>query len=273
MWIWLSVAAVIIVCGLVFAGSRYFRNRSRHYQELAANRVRVVAGKGPRLQVPEPTSEEVGSFRTAFLLRVANFLEPGSLEALRSEALATAHRKVRNYIPTHKKGGTVAYEQLHEFCPSCLAFYHSETIWRFVSSVVGEKVGPAGDHDQSAESILYYDEAGDHIQWHFDHNFYEGRQFTCLVNLVNRSAAGGLSAGKLQYKNASGEEIDVDVAENTFVIFEGSRILHRATPIAAGDLRIMLSMTFNTVPKISTFREIKRRIKDTAFFGLKVLWK
>ena len=32
-------------------------------------------------------------------------------------------------------------------------------------------------------------------------------------------------------------------------------------------------MTFNTQRKISAFGEIKRRIKDTAFFGLRVLWK
>ena len=40
-----------------------------------------------------------------------------------------------------------------------------------------------------------------HIQWHFDHNFYEGRQFTALINLVNRSADGKISASKLQYRS------------------------------------------------------------------------
>ena len=67
--------------------------------------------------------------------------------------------------------------------------------------------------------------------------------------------------------------MEVDTSENTFVVFEGGKVLHRATPTEAGDLRIMLSMTFNTVPKISAWGEIKRRIKDTAFFGLKVLWR
>jgi hypothetical protein len=245
----------------------------RYYKELADNRPALIAGRAPRLQIADPAPKAVNSFREAYLARIGGFLEPASLEALRSEAMAVIDRKVRSYVPTHKKGGTVAYEQIHAACPSCLAFYHSDVIWRFVSRVVGENIGPAGDHDQSAESILYYDEAGDHINWHFDHNFYEGRQFTALINLVNRSASGGVSASKLAYKTSQGEEIEVDTSENTFVIFEGSRVLHKATPTAAGDLRIMLSMTFNTVPKISTFREIKRRIKDTAFFGLRVLWK
>jgi 2OG-Fe(II) oxygenase superfamily len=270
MWIWLGIAAVVGFGGLAAAGRFQYQRRRRYYQELAGNRARRIAGRAPRLRAADPTVE---SFKKAFLLRVNDFLEPASLQALRDEALAVCNRKTRNFVPTHKKGGTVAYEQIHEACPACLAFYHSDVIWRFVSKVTGEKIGPAGDHDQSAESILYYDEAGDHIQWHFDHNFYEGRQFTALLNLVNRSADGGLSASTLEYKTAQGEEVSVDTSENSFVIFEGSKVLHRATPTVTGDLRIMLSMTFNTVPRISTFREIKRRIKDTAFFGLKVLWK
>lgn len=273
MWVWLGVAAAFVFCGLILFGSLYLRERKTHYRNLASKRPQVIADRAPRLQVSEPAPEWVQSFGEAYLLRVGDFLEPASLQALRDEALAISSRKVRSYVPTHKKGGTVAYEQIHEACPSCLAFYHCPEIWRFVSKVVGENVGPAGDHDQSAESILYYDEAGDHIHWHFDHNFYDGRQFTALINLVNRSAGGGMSASRLAYKDAQGEEIEVDTSENTFVIFEGSRVVHRATPTAEGDLRIMLSMTFNTAPRISAFRELKRRIKDTAFFGLRVLWK
>ncbi len=273
MWGWLGVAAATGFCVLLALGAFYYRTRKSHYAELARNRPRLIAGRAPRLPVSEPAAQAVASFRDAHLVRVGNFLERASLEALRDEAMAISPRKVRSYIPTHKKGGTVAYEQIHEACPSCLAFYHSKEVLGFVSRVVGENVKPAGDHDQSAESILFYDEAGDHIHWHFDYNFYEGRQFTALINLVNRSAGGGPSASTLVYKNSYGAEVEVETSENTFVIFEGSKVLHRATPTAEGDLRIMLSMTFNTRPKISPFRELKRRIKDTAFFGLRVLWK
>jgi hypothetical protein len=273
MWVWLGVAVAIGGCGVAIFGSRYGRKRRSHYQELALKRPRLIAGRAPRLRVSGPAPGSAEAFRSGPLFRVGDFLEPASLAALRDEAMMVSGRKVRSYVPTHKKGGTVSYEQIHEACPSCLAFYHCEEIWRFVSQVVGENVRPAGDHDQSAESILFYDEAGDHIHWHFDHNFYEGRQFTVLINLVNRSAGGGPSASTLVYKNSQGAEVEVDTSENTLVIFEGSKVLHRATPTAEGDLRIMLSMTFNTAPTISAFGELKRRIKDTAFFGLRVLWK
>ena len=96
------------------------------------------------------------AFGETRLARIEEFLDPASLAALRTEATAIADRKTRNYVPTHKKGGTVSYEQIHQNCPACLAFYHGEPVVRFVSELVGEKVGPAGDHDQSArvDSLL-----------------------------------------------------------------------------------------------------------------------
>ncbi len=273
MWTWIWIAAGAIGCGLVGLGYVHSVRRKGYYHELAARRQKLIAGKEPRLRLPVPDADAGRLFKEKLLARIDDFLDPASLAKLREEAAAIAGQKTRNYVPTHKKGGTVSYEQIHQSCPSCLAFYHGEPVVKFVSQLVGETVGPAGDHDQSAESILYYDEPGDHIQWHFDHNFYQGRQFTALINLVNRSADGGISASKLQYRAPDGTDVDVDTSENSFVVFEGQKVLHRATPIESGGLRIMLSMTFNTVQKISAFREFQRRIKDTAFFGLKVLWK
>ena len=51
-----------------------------------------------------------------------------------------------------------------------------------------------------------------------------------------------------------------------------AKVLHRVSPAAAGDLRVVLSMTFNTERRISRFGEFMRRVKDTAFYGLRVLW-
>ena len=273
MWAWISIALAVVATGFVGFGCFQYGRRKRYYLDLAGRRRELIAGREPRLRMLVPDGQAAVSFKQAFLVRIDDFLDPASLKKLRDEAVAIADQKTRNFVPTHKKGGTVSYEQIHQSCPACLAFYHGEPVVKFVSQLVGVKIGPAGDHDQSAESLLYYDEPGDHIQWHFDHNFYQGRQFTALINLVNRSADGKVSASKLQYRAADGTEVDVDTSENSFVVFEGQKVLHRATPTQPGDLRIMLSMTFNTAAKITPFREFKRRIKDTAFFGLKVLWK
>jgi hypothetical protein len=55
--------------------------------------------------------------------------------------------------------------------------------------------------------------------------------------------------------------------------FESKRVLHRVTPLVAGDARIVLSMTFATDASLRWDREILRRCKDVAFFGLPALWR
>jgi hypothetical protein len=92
-----------------------------------------------------------------------------------------------------------------------------------------------------------------------------------LLSLVNRGQGGGLSACRLE-RQLDGREIAIDLPENTLVVFEGAKVRHRATPTAAGDLRIVLSMTFCTDPAIGRVREFARRIKDTAFYGIRALW-
>jgi len=44
------------------------------------------------------------------------------------------------------------------------------------------------------------------------------------------------------------------------------------TPTAAGDLRLVLSMTYCADPRISRSFELARRIKDTAYYGIRALW-
>jgi hypothetical protein len=177
----------------------------------------------------------------------------------------------RTFIPAHKKGAALSYEQIHILAPHCLAFYHSPEVQKWISRVVGQKVYPTPDHDQSSESILCYHEPGDHINWHYDHNFYRGRHFTVLLSLVNEGP-GGLSQGTLQRSLSDKTSQDIETGPNTLVVFEGARIRHRATAVGEDERRVMLSMTYCTDPRIGRFNDFVRRCKDTAFFGLRALW-
>jgi hypothetical protein len=175
-------------------------------------------------------------------------------------------------VPTHKKGGTVAYETMIASAPSIVAFYHAADLRDFISRIVGVRVQPTQIHDQNSLSVLYYDKPGDHIGWHYDHNFYRGRHFTVLIAMTNEGrAAGGLSHAELQARVA-GREIAVSTAPNTAVVFEGARVHHKVTPILAGERRVMLSMTYCTDPRSWWWQGVSRRLKDTAFFGIRALW-
>ncbi len=181
-------------------------------------------------------------------------------------------RSERSYLPTHKKGGAIAYETLREKIPAIVDLYLSSDMQALISRITGVKVKPTPTSDKSSCSLLVYEEPGDHIGWHFDHNFYKGRHFTILIPIVNRNADGsGLSAARLVARQGAGERI-IETPPNALVVFEGAKVRHKVVPIAAGERRVVLSMTYCTDPRNSLVQESMRRVKDTAFFGIRALW-
>ena len=142
---------------------------------------------------------------------------------------------------------------------------------RLVSRIVGAEVQPTPLHDESSCSVLFYEKPGDHINWHYDHNFYRGRHFTALIPVVNRGRNGSLSAARLLAKQG-GRDVEVATPPNRLILFEGAKVRHKVTPIREGERRAVWSMTYCTDPRNSAFQGVARRVKDTAFFGLRSLW-
>jgi hypothetical protein len=141
-----------------------------------------------------------------------------------------------------------------------------------ISAFAGESVQPTPDHDQSSCSILIYEHPGDHIGWHCDWNFYNGRHFTALLSLVNQDAWGrGCSSADLMVQVSSGTKI-LPTPSNTLIVFEGAFLRHCVKPLGWGQRRVMLSMTFCTDPRASVMKSVARRFKDIAYFGPRALW-
>ena len=197
---------------------------------------------------------------------------------LESDAFAAVGREVeklveteRSYLPAHKKGGTVAYSTLRERALPLVEIYHSAAMGELVSSIVGMSVGPTPLHDESSCSVLFYEKPGDHIGWHYDHNFYRGPHFTVLIPVVNRGREGGLSSARLMARKRGGED-QIATPPNRIVVFEGAKVRHKVTPMSDGERRVVWSMTYCADPRNSAFQGLARRVKDTAFFGLRALW-
>ena len=69
-----------------------------------------------------------------------------------------------------------------------------------------------------------------------------------------------------------GHDVEVATPPNRLIIFEGAEVRHKVTPIAEGECRAVWSMTYCTDTRNSAFQGAARRLKDTAFFGLRSLW-
>jgi hypothetical protein len=264
------IGELMIGAGAVTASGYTYarRRRVRLYRELEGRLARVSAAHAPDLLAIRQRAVPGFADRLAV---VTDLLPAETFTTLRAEAERLVGPE-RSFVPTHKKGGTVAYETLIGSAPSIVALYHCADLKDFISRVVGVPVQPTPIHDQSSLSVLVYDKPGDHIGWHYDHNFYRGRHFTVLIALANQgSAAAGLSHAELQARVA-GQEIAVRTAANTAVVFEGARVHHKVTPIRQGERRLILSMTYCTDPRAWWWQGVSRRLKDTAFFGVRALW-
>lgn len=270
---WLTWSAWGLGVGsLVFAlvWLRHRGNRRSYLIQLAARRPELI--RDTTIHIAATNRERPArEFAAHRLTTLRDFVTPECLQVLREEALAQIPVMKRTFIPLHKKGATLSYEQIHTLAPHCLAFYHNPEVQQWVSTIAGVPVEPTPNQDQSSLSLLCYHEPGDHINWHYDHNFYRGRHFTVLLSLLNEGP-NGVSQGTLQRQLADGSAQAYETPANTLVVFEGAKVRHRATPVGENERRVMLSMTYCVDPRISHAKEFIRRCKDTAFFGIRALW-
>jgi hypothetical protein len=224
------------------------------------------------LWLPLPGQSQVQDrFAADRFVAIPDFLPAGTFAKLAQQVERLSQRE-RSYIPTHKKGGTVAYDAVLAHEPGLADFAGSAGFIDVVSGITGVRVAPTPANDQHTVSVLVYDRPGDHIGWHYDHNFYQSRHFTVLLAIVNEgSGPAGLSHAQLHARIAGKDQV-TQTPPNTLVMFEGAKVLHKVTPIIDGERRVILSMTFCDDTRSTWAQGAARRIKDTAFFGIRALW-
>jgi hypothetical protein len=202
---------------------------------------------------------------------VSDFLDKAQFLRLRETAERQVQAKRVN-LPVHKRGKTISYHELSECAPEVTAFYRSPQLHQWCSEVLDCRIQPTPWNDLSSCSLLIYDQPKDHINWHYDINFYKGRHFTALLSLINTDASGAdVSSARLRVLEGTDERV-VATSPNTFVLFEGAYVYHSVTALQEGERRIILSMTFCTDPSATPLQGFIRRGKDIAYFGLRALW-
>jgi hypothetical protein len=222
------IVEIMIGSVTVLAGSWiYLRNKRIKLYVKLAGRVRDIVTTQPfEFNRSVDAVPKFGDW----IVVVPDFLPQQGFAILRA-AIIRLLTSERSFVPVQKKGGTVAYETLITAAPAVVAFFQSAKLTEFVSCVVGARVHPTPLNDQNSLSVLFYDRPGDHIGWHFDHNFYRGRRFTLLLAIVNEGLSeGGLSHAILKARVDAGE-IDIHSPANTFVVFEGAMVCHKVIRI------------------------------------------
>ena len=204
------------------------------------------------------------------LIWLERWLPAELVDALVAEAEALRPELHRNYIPRHKKGGSVSYHVLRERAPAIMALYRSPALLALLGRLSGaESLELCPETDPHAAALYYYTEPGDHIGWHRDTSYYRGARYTVLVGLIERSSS------RLQCRIHAGDparetrEVALATEPGTFVAFHGDKLLHRVTPLGADEERVVLTLEYVTDPRMGRFKRFVSNMKDAiAYFGI-----
>ena len=221
------------------------------------------------------TDEELQALRQRFsaqdeFLVCDEFVHGGILdECLRS--LPGLESKVhRNFIPGHKKGGSVSRNNLSEGAPVFRDLYNAPDLLSSLEAIIGRELTLCPDDDPHAFALYYYTEPGDHIGFHYDTSYYRGARYTVLLGLVDDSSCVLDCELYRADPNRATESLQLKLQPGRMVVFNGDKVYHRITPAKENERRIALTMEFVTDPTMHPVRRFVSNMKDAiAYFGFK----
>jgi hypothetical protein len=176
----------------------------------------------------------------------------------------------RNYLPGHKRGGSVSRHVLDRAAPFVAELYRSPVLIGWLEQVAGDRLQVSPSGDPHAYALYFYTQPGDHIGWHYDTSYYAGRRYTLLLGVIDESSC------RLEYQLHTREKT-VDTVSGSLrippgglVFFNGDKLRHRITPLGAGERRISLTFEYVTDPNMRAWRRFVSNMKDAvAYFGFR----
>ncbi len=207
-------------------------------------------------------------------IAVENFLPAAWLEKVLATLPGLESRVHRNFVPRHKKGGSVSRFDLDAFAPAFAELYRSPALIDFLGVLTGQRLLECPGNDPHTYALYYYTEAGDHIGYHYDTSYYKGARYTILLGLVDHSSC------KLEYQLYKDDptkptrEEAIGLSPGMLVVFNGDKLYHRVTPSAEGERRVALTLEYVTSPQMNPFKRFVSNMKDAiAYFGFRQVFR
>jgi hypothetical protein len=180
----------------------------------------------------------------------------------------------RNYIPRHKKGGSVSFHTLVEQAPTILALYRAPAFIAFLEALTGRRLQPCPPRDPHACALYFYTEPGDHIGFHFDTSYYRGARYTVLVGLIERSSSRLVCQLHKRSPARASVELSLATHPGTVILFNGDTLWHAITPLGEGQERVSLTLEYVTDPSMHPVKRLFSNLKDAvAYFGFRNVFR
>jgi hypothetical protein len=131
-----------------------------------------------------------------------------------------------------------------------------------VSKYVGENVKPLRKDLKNRITLVVYEKEGDHIDWHFDTNHFDGRFFNLIIPVTLKP-----TCGNYQYKNKDGVDTDVEIFKSQAILFEGDKVFHRGKMLCKDQFRVILSLTYVTSDYMNPWNYVMNKMKEFGVYG------
>ncbi len=207
--------------------------------------------------------EKQGSF-----LYIEDFLPREFTERLIAAVKDVTPAINRNYLPGHKAGGSVSSHNIDNLAPFIADLYRLPALIKWLETISDDKLQLSPADDPHAYALYFYSKPGDHIGWHYDTSYYDGRRYTLLLGVIDDSSC------RLDYelhtKNPAvpDQPGSVQYLPGGFVFFDGNKLRHRVTPLGENEMRVSLTFEYVTDPNMKPFKRFISNMKDSiAYFG------
>ncbi|HJT80724.1 MAG TPA: 2OG-Fe(II) oxygenase [Chthoniobacterales bacterium] len=201
---------------------------------------------------------------------IPDFLPASVLEQWEAHLPAILPQIHRNYLPGHKKGGSVPYDILRSVAPAITEVYHSAELLAFLRRLVGAEMNECPTNDPHRCAFYAYTEEGDHMGFHYDTSYYKDRRWTLLVGFKDDSSSRLECHLHTRQPGRAVEKLELKMTPGMLVLFNGDKVYHQVTPVKAGETRYVVSMQFVTSGDMNPFMRFISNMKDAvAYFGLR----
>lgn len=180
----------------------------------------------------------------------------------------------RNFIPGHKKGGSISFYLLQKSAPALLSFYHHQGWMNLLSLIAGVPLLLCPEEDPHSCALYFYTELGDHIGYHYDTSYYKGERFTVLLGLRDQSSSRLVCRLHTKEPGREVQELSLATDPGTYIFFNGDKLHHAVTPLGVGEERIVLTLQYVTNPSMGMAQRWFSNMKDAVgYFGWSALFR